>query len=574
VVAGIRILSVCLVLVALSGCGDRPDSNPFADAIFHGGPILTMRGDSPEYVEAVAIRDGKILYVGSLDGALAQAGSNSSVRDLKGSTLLPGFIDGHGHAFFVGFQSLVGNILPPPDGPVANIPSLVAEMKSWADENADTIDMLGWIVGMGYDDTMLEEKRHPTASELNQISSDIPVFLIHISGHLAAMNHRGLEVAGFSADTPDPAGGVIRREADGRTPDGVLEETPMAGTLFAILDALDRQANDNIALAGMRTYASYGFTTAQEGGATRAHFEAWSRVADRGLLNIDVAIYPVIQYEQALMEAVGTSQNYDNGVRIAGVKLTLDGSPQGKTAWLSQPYKVPPAGQPDDYSGYPTIPDPAIVDEYFDLALKNNWQILVHANGDAASEEMIRAFEKSAGVHGNEDRRPVMIHAQTVREDQLDRMRDLGIMPSFFPLHTFYWGDWHRDETLGKKRAYRISPAQSALRRDMRFTTHHDAPVVAPNSTMVLFTAVNRVSRSGDIIGEDQRISPYFALKSITDWGAYQYFEEQTKGTIEVGKLADLVILDTNPIEVDPASIKDIQVLETIKAGRSIFVVK
>ena len=164
-----------------------------------------------------------------------------------------------------------------------------------------------------------------------------------------------------------------------------------------------------------------------------------------------------------------------------------------------------------------------------------------------------------------------MVHAQTVRDDQLDSMKDLGIIPSYFGMHTFYWGDWHRDETLGKDRAYRISPTQSTLQRDMIFTEHHDAPVALPNAIMILHTAVNRTSRSGDVIGPDQRISPYIALKSITDWAAYQYFEEDKKGTIKEGKLADFVILDKNPLKIEPSEIINIQVLETIKENKNVY---
>jgi predicted amidohydrolase YtcJ len=164
-----------------------------------------------------------------------------------------------------------------------------------------------------------------------------------------------------------------------------------------------------------------------------------------------------------------------------------------------------------------------------------------------------------------------MIHAQTVREDQLDSMKVLEIIPSFFSMHTFYWGDWHRDETLGKERAYRISPTQSALKRGMIFTEHHDAPVANPDAIRILHATVNRVSRSGDVIGPDQRVNAYLALKSITDWAAYTAFEENLKGTIAAGKLADFVILDKNPLKIDPMSFGDLKVLETIKEGSTVY---
>jgi predicted amidohydrolase YtcJ len=255
---------------------------------------------------------------------------------------------------------------------------------------------------------------------------------------------------------------------------------------------------------------------------------------------------------------------------VAGAKLSLDGSPQGKTAWLTEPYKVPPAGAAPDYIGYPAIPDEPAVLDLLDTAFANNWQILAHCNGDAAADQYIRAVRRASNAYGNTDRRTVMIHAQTVREDQLDSMKVLGIIPSFFSMHTFYWGDWHRDETLGPDRAYRISPAMSALRRGMRFTQHHDAPVAKPDAIRILWCTVNRVSRSGEVIGSDQRVDPYIALKSITEWAAYQGYTENLKGTLAKGKMADLVILDKDPLKVAPMDIRDIQVLRTVKEGRTI----
>jgi predicted amidohydrolase YtcJ len=251
--------------------------------------------------------------------------------------------------------------------------------------------------------------------------------------------------------------------------------------------------------------------------------------------------------------------------------MSLDGSPQGRTAWLSQPYLIPPDGKDASYAGYPAYPSSEVVDTLVMQAFQNKWPILAHCNGDAAAETLINAVAKANAALGKTDRRSVMIHAQTVRFDQLDRMKNEGIIPSFFSMHTFYWGDWHRDVTMGRDRAYRISPTNTTLKKGMIFTEHHDAPVALPSSIMILHTTVNRVSRSGDIIGPEERVTPYQALKSITEWAAYQYFEEQTKGTLTVGKLADLVIIDKNPLTIDPMTIKDIKVLETIKEGETVF---
>ena len=184
---------------------------------------------------------------------------------------------------------------------------------------------------------------------------------------------------------------------------------------------------------------------------------------------------------------------------------------------------------------------------------------------------MIEAVDKAQRKHGRKNLRPVMAHAQTVRADQLDWMKELGIVPSFFSTHTFYWGDWYLNEALGRERARHISPLRAALMREMKFANHTDAPVTPPDQLMVIHSAVNRTSRSGVIVGPEERISPMNALRAVTIWGAYLYFEENEKGSIEPGKRADLAVLSDNPLTVDDAAIRGIKVLRTIKDGRTIY---
>ena len=560
----------CLaVAAACTPAGPKPEAT--ADAIYSGGPIVTVDDARPS-AEALAVKDGKILAVGAKSELeKAHKGSATRLVDLGGRALLPGFIDAHGHAFNAGVQKLAANLLPPPDGAGKDVASVVALLQEWKGRNAPAIEKAGWIIGFGYDDSQLAERRHPTAADLDLVSTEVPVVIIHQSGHLAVMNHKGLAVAGVAAGTKDPPGGVIRREKDGKTPNGVLEEMAFFGPIFAVLGALDPQANERIALAGAAAYAGFGFTTAQEGRASRAASETWRKLASEGRLDIDVAAYPDVQAETEYLQQVGTSRTYAGRFRVAGAKLSLDGSPQGKTAWLTKPYVVPPRGQAKTYAGYPAIPKAGDREALVDLAFEKGWPLLAHCNGDAAADAFIDAVAKAEAKHGKADRRTVMIHAQTVREDQLDRMKELGIVPSFFSMHTYYWGDWHRDETLGRERAYRISPTASALRRGMRFTEHHDAPVALPSAIMILHTTVNRTSRSGDVIGSDQRIAPLDAVKSITAWAAWQYFEEDSKGTLAKGKLADMVVLSDNPLTIDPAKIDTIEVLRTIKEGRTVY---
>lgn len=557
-------------MLLLLSCGQQ-GSNVGKAILYHNGDIVTMEGDSAVYVETLVVRDGKILFAGRKDEALKQAGADHTEVDLQGRFMAPGFIDAHGHAYGAGFQKMAANILPPPDGTVTDIESLITTLKQWYADLGKTGKSPKVIVGFGYDDSQLKEKRHPVADDLDKVSNTLPVILVHQSGHLQALNHVALAAVGFDASTADPQGGVIRREKDGKTPNGVLEETAGVMVMFKLFSKFDSSMSANMVKAGVQAYKEFGFTTVQEGAATPSMVQAYKDMARAGDLDVDVAAYPVLLASKELMDKQGTSDSYSGHFRIAGIKITQDGSPQGKTAYLSHPYKVPPPGQPKTYRGYPGMPRQSQLDSLVDYAFSKNWQVLMHCNGDAAGDMMIQSVRYASTKLGMADRRPVMIHAQTARYDQLDSMKQLGIIPSFFSMHTFYWGDWHRDETLGQERAFRISPAQTAYRKGLIFTEHHDAPVGLPSSIMILHTAVNRTSRTNSVIGEAEKLTPYQALLSLTRYSAYQYFEEKNKGTLTAGKLADLVILDRNPMKVDPKDIIRIHVMETIKEGRTVF---
>jgi predicted amidohydrolase YtcJ len=539
--------------------------------MYYNGDIVTMEGDSAVYIEAVVVKDGKILYAGSKNEGMKQAGEGHQMVDLEGKFMSPGFIDAHGHAFGAGFQKIAANILPPPDGPVSDIGTLIKTMQQWYVDLEKQGKAPKVIVGFGYDDSQLKERRHPNATDLDKISNTIPVVLMHQSGHLQVLNHAALEAVGFNSKSIDPQGGVIRRARDGKTPDGVLEETAGAIVMMKLFSKFDSSLNVLMCKAGAQAYKEFGFTTLQEGAASPSMVSSWQALASSGELDVDIAAYPVLVAAKDLMAKEGVSSTYKNHFRIAGIKITQDGSPQGKTAYLSKPYKVPPAGQPGNYRGYPAFPRQSQLDSLVELAFEKNWQVLMHCNGDAAGDMMITSVRHATDKLGAKDRRPVMIHAQTSRFAQLDSMKILGIIPSFFSMHTFYWGDWHRDETLGPERASRISPAQTAYKKGLIFTEHHDAPVGLPSSLMIMHTAVNRTSRTNAVIGEAEKLTPYQALLSLTRYSAYQYFEESSKGTITAGKLADLVILNKNPLKIDPKEIINIKVVETIKEGKTVY---
>jgi predicted amidohydrolase YtcJ len=255
---------------------------------------------------------------------------------------------------------------------------------------------------------------------------------------------------------------------------------------------------------------------------------------------------------------------------VGGAKLTIDGSPQGFTALRDRPYYNPPEGFRADYAGYAAATGDQVFDA-IDWAFANGVQILTHANGEGASDILIGAIDTATQTHGPADRRPVLIHGQFLREDQVDAYNRLDVFPSLFPMHTFYWGDWHRDRTVGPVAADNISPTGWVRERGMMFSSHHDAPVAFPDSMRILDATVTRRSRSNDIIGPDQRVDVLTALKSLTIWPAYQHFEEDRKGSLEPGKLADLVILSDDPTAIDPEALDTITVAETIKEGETIY---
>ncbi len=539
-----------------------------ADTIYHNGTVLTIDDTNPR-AEAVAVKDGKILAVGKKEDVLKTKGDGTKIVDLSGKTMLPGFVDPHGHVFCGGIQALSANLLAPPDGDVKDIASLQQTLRDWMAANQETVDKIQLVVGFGYDNSQLAELRHPTREDLDAISKDIPILLVHQSAHLAAANSKALEIGGISAATPNPQGGVIQRREGSQEPNGVLEETAAFPLIMKLLGRVGAEGATRFVSAGADLWARFGYTTAQEGRSSPPVVKVMQAFAATGGLKIDVATYTDVLIDRELIKQ-STASTYTNRFRMAGAKLTIDGSPQGFTAWRDRPYYKPVGNYPPGYSGYPAATAEQVRDAV-DWAYENKIQIITHANGEAASDQLISFIRAAKEKHGGSDRRSVLIHGQFLREDQVDSYKALDVLPSLFPMHTFYWGDWHRDHTVGPVLAENISPTGWCVQRDMKFTTHHDAPVAFPDSMRVLDATVTRRSRSGDILGPHQRVDVMTALKAMTIWPAWQYFEEKTKGSIETGKLADFVILDTDPTAIDPEKIDTIKVMQTIKEGTTIY---
>ena len=538
--------------------------------IYVGGPILTMNDAQPQ-VQAVAVAAGRIVAVGTRAQVMALRGPATEVIDLQGRTLIPGLVDPHSHLGGVGLQAISANLLPPPDGGNASIADLQATLRQYLQQSPEP-RTLGVAFGFGYDDSQLQERRHPTRDELDAVSTQIPIVAIHQSGHFAVLSSAALARAGITAATPNPVGGVIRRRAGSAEPDGVLEENAYFHALPRIMPQLTQAQAIGWLEKAQQLYLQFGYTTVQDGRADPGGVATAIAAAESGKLLVDVVSYPdLLQLgDGAFMRGRYYGRQYHGHLCIGGVKLTLDGSPQGKTAWLTEAYRVPPEGQPPSYRGYGVMDD-AEARVQVAKAVANRWQILVHANGDAAIDQFIQAVRAAGPAVQAQDMRPVLIHGQTLRRDQVAQLKALGIFPSLFPMHTFYWGDWHRESVLGDPRAQNISPTGWVLQAGMRFTSHHDAPVALPSSMRVLDATVNRTTRSGAVLGAEHRVSPWVGLQSQTLWSAYQHFEEASKGSIEAGKLADFVVLSDNPLTVAPQQLAAMRVLQTVKEGRTVY---
>lgn len=563
-----RFLVSAGLAATLAGCSVLGGGEEGADLIIHGGSVLTMAGDTPAYAEAVVIDEGKIVFVGSEAEAMKLKVAGTEVKDLGGKVLLPGFIDPHSH--FI--DSLVLgdriNVSAPPAGPAKDAEAIIAELKKGAEAKGLKPGEL--LLGYGYDENLMPGGKVLDRDMLDAAFPDNPVGIVHVSMHGAVMNSKAMEKFGYTDGMPTPEGGVILRKADGKALQGLVMETayiPMITKLPIPGEADEVEA----ARKGQMIYAAAGVTTAQEGATHVAPLNQLKRIADKGGFFIDVVAYPFVTDLEAILKDSPSESfgSYNNRFKIGGCKITADGSPQGRTAWFTTPYlKGGPAGEAN-YTGGPGIP-PELMKKTMQFCYDNNLQVLLHANGDAAIDYFIKLHAEAAGDDPAKDRRTVCIHCQFIRPDQIAAFKKYNLIPALFTDHTFFFGDTHL-ANRGEKQASFISPMKAAIEAGLKPTNHTDAFVVPVNQMLTVWTAVNRPLRSGGTLGGDQRISPYQALQAITINAAWQYREEGSKGSIEVGKLADLVVLSADPLKVEPNAIRDITVVETIKEGRRIY---
>ncbi|NLW80911.1 MAG: amidohydrolase [Desulfovibrionales bacterium] len=544
---------------------------PKATHIYHNGVILTMDSRA-SIVTCLAVANDTILAVGSETEVAPFADEETVLINLQGQFMMPGFYDCHSHFMRAGmYAEFYLDVNAHPIGSVREM----NDIRRLVRDRAVTLSPGSWILCAGYDDTAMQEARHFTLAELDAMAPDHPLFLRHISGHLALCNSKAFAAAGITGETLNPPGGLFRHDADGHLT-GLVEEPAAMEMLLEAAPAMTDEKWRTSVIRATNDYIAKGVTTAHDGGVTTSMWKNYMAAHKEGLLKNRVQLLPRhggFDFRLAPTTKCGTPLTKDNQLTLGAVKLFQDGSIQGYTGYLSTPYhKVIENCFPDGplWRGYPIYPLHEVVD-LVTAYHRAGWQVAVHGNGDNGIGDILTAFEEAQKAYPRADARHIIIHCQTVREDQLDSISRLGAVPSFFVVHTYYWGDRHRDIFLGEERAARINPLHSALKRRIRFTNHNDTAVTPMDPILSVWSAVTRKTSSGKTLGQQQRIPVLDALRSVTTWGAYQFHEEHLKGSLEPGKLADMVVLDKNPLEIEPESIRDICVLATIVGNNLVY---
>lgn len=564
-------LSVALII---SSCGDNSAEKTEAltdlgkTTLYHGGSILTMAGDSPTYVEALVEQDGKIIFTGSKVDALKEYTATGTLVDLEGKTMLPGFMDAHSHYIN---SLLVANqcqLYAPPSGTAKDVESIIANLKTFAKER--NIQKGEMITGYGYDDTVMPEGRLLNRDDLDKAFPDNPVRVDHVSMHGCVLNTLAMEKYKISKDTKTPPGGVIVRKPGTQEPYGLIMETAFL-PIMEQADPMTEAQEIELSKAGQMLYAEAGITTAHEGASHLPQIETIKRASEAGANFIDIVAYPFITDVDNVLKLIPLEdwQTYNNKFKIGGVKITVDGSPQGRTAFFTSPYLDGGPGGEENWTGELTFPQD-MVNDMVKKVFEMKVPLILHCNGDGAIDSFIEGYEYARNGDYTTPWNVTTIHSQFMRKDQMPKFVEYNVRPSFYTLHTYYFYEAHL-KNRGFEQAQYISPIRDAIDLGMRPTNHTDFVVAPLDQMMMLWSAVNRISRAGAEVGISQSITPYEGLQTMTLYVAEQFDEADVKGSLEVGKLADLVILDKDPLKVPATEIKDIAIMETLKEGVSVY---
>lgn len=529
------------------------------------GNIVTMEDDQP-VAEAIAVGAGQIVKVGSKEEVLALKQDGTEIIDLKDKTMLPGFIDGHSHFSTQVLITECVDLQAPPYGECDSIEKVQQTVKKYIDEKA--VPENDWVIGFGYSDANLKEGRHPDKFDLDKISTKHPIILWHISLHFFTVNSLGLKTLGLDENTVDPDGGKFWRVGDTTELSGVAEGSTAQLALSKIplgnVEDLMRRV-----VVAQKVYNSYGVTTIQDGGCRVDEIMLLVEAARRGLLESDLVVYPCRNFEKA-MQILADYKTTNNHLKLGGFKAYVDGSYYG-TAKMTKPYPSPENPDDKNYTGalYNTQES---LENFIRLGFQEDVQMMFHAIGDGAIDMLLDGYEKVAEENHVDlsKRRDIPLHYVFGTPEQSDRVKKLHMFPSYFSPRAYFAVD-SDIARYGEEAIDASAPCSHAVERGMKFTMHMDTPIYPPDILTVVQAAVSRVTAQGRVLRQDLKLDIMDALKAVTIYGAYQYGDQDIKGSIREGKLADLVILEKDPRTVSPEAIRDIQVLETIKEGKTVF---
>ena len=547
-----------LSMYLLSACATDSEKSVVGDSdkvIIANANILTMNSEQPN-AEALAFENGKIIAVGDLESVKNIVGNKYEYYDLEGKTVVPGFIESHDH------MVLYGSVLNLVDVSPFVTPSVKEALQKLKTQGKPDKD--GWIYAIGADQTLYTEKRGPTRQELDELFSDQPVMIIHMSGHGAFANSKAFELAGVTKDTPNPEGGEFEKDKNGEL-SGYLKGMPA----WLKVGKLPASTKETI-LTSANLHARHGFTTATELAIMAPRMVIFMEEVTRS------GDFPVRVYGGMFITMPGLDEvapqinNYETDLfKVRYIKTWTDGSTQGGTGYFTEPYYKLDADTKKGARGTQEE-----LNQQVTKILQLGFAPAIHSNGDAAMDLALNAIEYARQETGNTTLRPHLIHCQYVRLDQFDRIQQLGnIGMTFFTPHVYFWGDMHRDVLLGPERAPKICSMNEAINRGISYAIHNDPPVTPPNALHSMWVAVNRLTSSGKLLGPEQRITPEQALLAYTREAAIVLGIEDELGTLEVGKYADFVVLDKNPLEVDPMKIKDIRIETTVMNGNITYMI-
>lgn len=559
---------ILVVFIILASCTKTVHNSLPADSIYYGGDIITMEGDYATYVEAIAVKDGNIMFAGTKDETEKLKGDSTIVYNLEGKTLLPGFLDAHSHYINSLRVANQCKLYAPPSGPGKDVERIISELKKYAEDRKIPKGQL--IIGYGYDDNVMPNGRLLNRDDLDAAFPDNPVRVDHVSMHGGVLNSLALTYYGISAETVTPPGGIIVRKPGTNEPYGLIMETAFF-PVFEKSEPMTKEQEIEWTKAGQMLYAEAGITTVHEGATHSDQLQVIKRASEANANIIDVVAYPFITEVDNTLKVFPISEwlTYKNHFKIGGVKITMDGSPQGKTAAFTSPYLTGGPGGEENWIGELTFPQD-MVNQMVKKVYEMNVPLILHCNGDAAIDGFLEAYEFARNGDYSKPWNVTTIHTQFLRKDQIQKYVEYKVRPSFYTLHTYYFYEAHL-KNRGFEQAQYISPMRDAIDAGLKPTNHTDFVVAPLDQMMMLWSAVNRISRDGAEVGLNQGVTPFEGLQAMTINVADQYDEADSKGSLTAGKRADLVILDKNPLKANPVDIKNIKVIETIKDGKTIY---